>query len=98
MYEDDASISLALVTPESVAPVFALRARDSNKGRYGHVLVVAGSRGKAGAAAMAGLAALRAGAGLVTVGCPRSVLAGVAAFSPEFMTEPLDETAGGFIA
>ncbi len=98
LFEDDASIQLALLTPESVAPVFALRTRDSNKGRYGHVLVIAGSRGKAGAAAMAGIAALRSGAGLVTVACPQSVVAGVAAFSPELMTEPLEETGEGGIA
>ena len=89
IYEDDASIQLALVTPQSIASIFAPRATDSNKGRYGHVLIVAGSSGKSGAAAMAGMAALRAGAGLVTVACPESVMASVAAFSPELMTEPL---------
>jgi len=59
---------------------------------------VGGSLGKAGAAAMAGIAALRAGAGLVTVACPRSVLATVASFRPELMTEPLDETESGTIS
>ena len=67
-YENDDSIQLALVTPESIASCFAPRPSDSNKGKFGHVLLVAGSRRKPGAAAMAGLAALRAGAGLVTVG------------------------------
>jgi NAD(P)H-hydrate epimerase len=47
---------------------------------------------------MAGLAALHAGAGLVTVACPQSALASVAAFSPELMTEPLAETSTGEIA
>jgi len=98
MYETDASIDLALVTPASVAPLFAPRARDANKGKYGHVLIVAGSRGKSGAAAMAGLAALRAGAGLVTVACPESALASVAAHCPEIMTEPLPETATGVLS
>ncbi|HEX3877505.1 MAG TPA: NAD(P)H-hydrate epimerase, partial [Bryobacteraceae bacterium] len=56
LYEQDSRIQLALVTPESIAPCFAPRPRDSNKGKYGHVLVVAGSRRKPGAAAMAGLA------------------------------------------
>jgi NAD(P)H-hydrate epimerase len=61
------------VTPEDIAPLFAPRSRDSNKGTFGHALIVAGSRGKSGAAAMAGLAALRTGAGLVTLVCPESV-------------------------
>lgn len=98
MYESDAAIRLALVTPECIAPLFAPRPKDSNKGKFGHVLVVAGSRGKSGAAAMAGLSALRAGAGLVTVACPESALAAVAAHNPELMTEPLPETAAGAIA
>lgn len=98
LYEDDAAIQLALITPESIASLFAPRVRDSNKGKYGHVLVVAGSRGKSGAAAMAGLAALRAGAGLVTVACPESALAGVASHSPEIMTEPLPETSTGVLS
>jgi NAD(P)H-hydrate epimerase len=62
------------------------------------VLVVGGSLGKAGAAAMAGMAGLRAGAGLVTVACPRSVLPTVAGFMPELMTEPLEETEAGTIS
>lgn len=98
LYEDDPSIQLALVTPESIAPCFAPRVRDSNKGKYGHVLVVAGSRGKSGAAAMAGLAALHAGAGLVTVACPESALPAIASHAAELMTEPLAETASGVIS
>jgi NAD(P)H-hydrate epimerase len=89
---------LALIDPREIAPLFAPRAADGNKGRYGHVLVVAGSRGKSGAAAMCGIAALRAGAGLVTVACPGSALDSVAAASPEIMTEPLPETEAGEIS
>jgi ADP-dependent NAD(P)H-hydrate dehydratase / NAD(P)H-hydrate epimerase len=98
MYENDERIKLALVTPESIAPCFAPRPGDSNKGKFGHVLVVAGSRAKPGAAAMAGLAALHAGAGLVTVACPESALASIASHAAELMTEPLPETASGEIA
>src|SRR5260370_21470892 len=65
---------------------------------YGHVLVVGGSLGKSGAAAMAGFSALRAGAGLVTVATPNSVLPTVAGFHPELMTEPLEETGDGTIS
>jgi len=98
LYEDDPAIQLSLITPESIAPLFAPRATDGNKGRYGHVLIVAGSRGKSGAAAMAGMAALRAGAGLVTVACPASALESIAAFAPEIMTEPLPETVDGVLS
>lgn len=98
LYESDEAIDLALVTPQSIARHFAPRPRDSNKGKFGHVLIVAGSRGKSGAAAMAGLAALRAGAGLVTVACPESALPAIAAVTPEVMTAPLPETSSGVVA
>lgn len=98
LYEDDPSIQLSLITPQTIAPLFVPRVRDGNKGRYGHVLIVAGSRGKSGAAAMAGVAALRSGAGLVTVACPASALAAIAAHCPELMTEPLPETESGAIS
>ncbi|MES1261427.1 MAG: NAD(P)H-hydrate dehydratase [Acidobacteriota bacterium] len=98
LYEEDPEIRISLITPETVAPLFAPRLRDGNKGRYGHVLMIAGSRGKSGAAAMAGMAALRAGAGLVTVACPESALAAIAAHGPELMTEPLRETSSGTIS
>lgn len=92
------SLNLNLITAKEVAPLLALRARDSNKGMYGHVLVMGGSLGKAGAAAMAGFSALRAGTGLVTVVTPNSVLPTVAGFHPELMTEPLEETGDGTIS
>jgi ADP-dependent NAD(P)H-hydrate dehydratase / NAD(P)H-hydrate epimerase len=92
------SLNLNLITPKDIAPLLAPRPRDSNKGMYGHVLVIGGSLGKAGAAAMAGFSALRAGSGLVTVATPRSVLPTVAGFHPELMTEPLEETGAGTIA
>ncbi|MBV9608432.1 MAG: NAD(P)H-hydrate dehydratase [Acidobacteria bacterium] len=89
---------LNAITAREVSPVFAPRAPDANKGKFGHVLVVGGSVGKAGAAAMAGMAALRGGSGLVTVATPASVLATVAGFAPEIMTEPLAETDAGTIS
>jgi ADP-dependent NAD(P)H-hydrate dehydratase / NAD(P)H-hydrate epimerase len=92
------SLNLNVITPHDIAPLIGPRPRDSNKGMYGHVLVVGGSMGKAGAAAMAGFSALRSGAGLVTVGTPRSVLSTVAGFHPELMTEPLGETESGSIS
>ncbi|HEX4581890.1 MAG TPA: NAD(P)H-hydrate dehydratase [Acidobacteriaceae bacterium] len=71
---------------------------DSNKGKFGHVGIITGARGRAGAAAMASYAALRAGAGLVTAAVPESILNTVAAIAPELMTEPLAETTEGGIA
>jgi NAD(P)H-hydrate epimerase len=76
----------------------APRAAAANKGNFGHVLVVGGSVGKSGAPAMAALAALRSGAGLVTAAVPAPALEMVAAIAPELMTWPLLATAAGQIA
>jgi NAD(P)H-hydrate epimerase len=92
------NLALHLSTPADFAPLLAPRARDANKGSYGHVLVIGGSLGKAGAPAMAGFSALRAGAGLSTVATPKSVLATVAGYHAEVMTEPLAETEAGTIS
>lgn len=92
------SLQLNLITAHDFAEVIAPRPAESNKGNYGHVLVIGGSLGKAGAAAMAGIAGLRSGAGLVTAATAKSVLATVAGFHPEIMTEPLEETGEGTIA
>ena len=92
------SLQLNVITSADIAPLIGPRPANSNKGLYGHVLVVGGSLGKAGAAAMAGMSALRAGAGLATVATAKSVFPTVAAFYPELMTEPLPETAAGTIA
>jgi ADP-dependent NAD(P)H-hydrate dehydratase / NAD(P)H-hydrate epimerase len=69
-----------------------------NKGDYGHALVVAGSVGKTGAAVLASWAALRVGAGLVTVATPEPALSVIAAHTPEIMTEPLAATSAGTIS
>ena len=89
------ALQLNVITAHDFASLIGPRPADSNKGNYGHVLVVGGSVGKAGSVAMAGMAALRAGAGLSTVATPKSVLPTVAGFHPELMTEPLRETPGG---
>jgi NAD(P)H-hydrate epimerase len=71
----------------------------ANKGDVGKVLIVAGSRGKTGAACLASEAALRAGCGLVTVATAESSQPVIASRAiPECMTEPLSETVGGSIA
>jgi hydroxyethylthiazole kinase-like uncharacterized protein yjeF len=92
------SLQLSLITAREVAPLIGPRPAQSNKGSFGHVLVIGGSLGKAGAAAMAGMSALRVGAGLTTVATPKSVLATVAGFHPELMTEALEETRAGTIS
>jgi ADP-dependent NAD(P)H-hydrate dehydratase len=74
------------------------RRRDAHKGDFGTALIVGGSRGMAGAVALAGIAALRGGAGLVRLAVPEAVLTTVAGFEPSYMTIPLPSDAGGRIA
>jgi len=84
------SSPLSLVEPVMFAHLLAPRPPDSHKGLYGHVLVIAGSPGKTGAAAMTGIAALRAGAGLCTVASPENAIPVIAAYAPELMTEAFE--------
>ena len=93
----ESKLKLEVTTPRDFAALLAPRPLDSNKGMYGHALIVGGSLGKSGAAAMAGMAAYRAGAGLVTVATAKSALPTVAGFAAELMTEPLPETDTGGI-
>ena len=74
------------------------RVMNANKGTYGHVLLVGGSYGKAGAVMMASLAALRTGAGLVTAAVPKSIVNTVARIAPELMVVPLAEGEEGAIS
>lgn len=71
---------------------------NSNKGKFGHVLLIGGSFGKAGAPSMASLAALRAGAGLVTAAVPESILNTVSLITPELMTTPLPQGSEGAVS
>lgn len=90
--------SAFLLEAGDVQPLFPPRPADAHKGSFGHLLVVAGSVGKTGAAQMAGRAALRSGAGLVTIACPLSQQPVIAALGMETMTEPLAETASQSLA
>lgn len=91
-------LRLTLAGPNEVGPFFQERPRDGHKGTFGHVLILAGSRGKTGAAVLAGKAAYRAGAGLVTIAAPQSCVPLIARAMPELMTEPLPETREGTVA
>jgi ADP-dependent NAD(P)H-hydrate dehydratase / NAD(P)H-hydrate epimerase len=88
---------IEILTREDMRDLVPARTADSHKGDFGRVLVIAGSLGRSGAAHLAGIGALRSGAGLVTIATPRSSLPIIAAMAPEYMTEPLDETASGTI-
>ena len=74
------------------------RGINGNKGKFGHVLLVGGTFGKAGAPSMASVAAMRAGAGLVTAAVPREILPTVAAVAPELMLTPLATEGSGGLA
>lgn len=84
-------------TIESI-PKLKQRPAESHKGDYGKVCIIAGSVGMSGAAALAGRAALRAGAGLVRVATPKSVLPIVASIEPSFTTIALPEDDFGRIS
>ncbi len=96
--ENDSALKLNLAFPEDLAWLAQPRKPEAHKGDFGHVLIIAGSVGKTGAAALAARAALRAGAGLVTVATPGSALPIIASLGMEFMTEPLPETDAGTIS
>jgi NAD(P)H-hydrate epimerase len=89
---------LFLATAEAVRVLLPARDPGGHKGDFGRVAVVAGSRGKAGAAVLAARAALRGGAGTVTVFCPGAVEGVVVASLPEAMTEALPERDGALSA
>jgi NAD(P)H-hydrate epimerase len=97
---EQAVVSAGGLTWTGTSKVLAEKARDvnSNKGKFGHVLVIGGSYGKAGAPAMASLACLRTGAGLVTAAVPKSIVDTVAGITPELMMVPLAEGIKGAVS
>jgi len=84
-----------LITAEDLRRVIKRRARNSHKGDFGHLLIVGGAAGYAGAVALAAKAALRSGAGLVTVLVPGSIAPIVAGIVPEAMVHGVAETKEG---
>lgn len=81
--------------PDEFGGLALVRAAESHKGTFGHLLLLAGSLGKTGAAALAGEGALRGGAGLVTIAAPEPALPVIASVQPEYMTEALPATPQG---
>ncbi|HEY2760956.1 MAG TPA: NAD(P)H-hydrate dehydratase [Pirellulales bacterium] len=75
--------------PNPILPKLAPRAPESHKGLFGHALLVGGSKGMGGAISLAGMAALRSGAGLVTVATSEACQPVVASYEPSYMTAPL---------
>jgi NAD(P)H-hydrate epimerase len=86
-----------LIESDHVRRVLPARPRDSHKGTFGHVFILAGSRDKSGAALMTGLAAMRSGAGLVTLMLPKSLHSRIFGQVPELMTFWLPETEEGTV-
>jgi NAD(P)H-hydrate epimerase len=89
---------LETIEPAAFAEAIPRRRRLSHKGSYGHLLILAGSVGKTGAAVMAAEAALRSGVGLVTVASAKSAIPMMAPRVPEAMWEPLPETDSGAVS
>lgn len=91
-------IRLRTLDIRDAAALLPERPPHGHKGTFGHLLVIAGSRGKAGAASLAAVAALRSGCGLVTIGVPEGQIASITRKHPELMTLPLTENSGGAIS
>ncbi|MBN2653860.1 MAG: NAD(P)H-hydrate dehydratase [Nitrospirae bacterium] len=94
----DQNILVELSNMNFISGLFSKRARNSHKGDYGHVLVVAGSKGKTGAARLAGRACLRSGAGLVTIGVPASLVSDYQSSVVEEMIIGLSEDCSGLLS
>ena len=94
---DNANLLLKLITPAMVANAIPKRAKDSHKGSHGHALVVGGSRDMPGAPALAAKAAMRVGAGLVTMVAPDSIRPLIFSYLPEAIFVGVVDVEEGFL-
>jgi len=92
------NIQLHLLEEKDIKSIFHSRQQDTHKGNYGHVLVMAGSTGKGGAAGLTALGALRAGCGLCTLALPETCQKAFELHPMEVMTVPLPETQSGTLS
>ena len=92
------NIQLSLMEKNNIAACFSPRGFQSHKGSFGHLLVIAGSAGKTGAAALCANAAMRCGTGLVTLGVAKSLNKSIEPQVTEPMTHPLPEKENGFLS
>jgi len=81
-----------ILSKKEIRKLLPDRRKDVCKTDFGHILILAGSRGMTGAGVLCGLGALRSGAGLVTIGCAESLIDILASQEAELMTLPLPET------
>ena len=91
-------LSAALFGPDDLGRILKKRPRNVHKGDCGHLLIVAGSFGMAGAAALCARAALRSGVGLVSIACVRSIVPILQTLVPQAMCIPLAESEGAISA
>ena len=91
-------IKVNLPQEKDIISLMPERPKYSHKGTYGHVLLIAGSRGKTGAALMAAKACLRSGAGLVTIGVPESLISSLQSRVTEEMLLPLYDKGNGTLS
>ncbi len=95
---DDAGIKCELLERSSFNGLVKERPEEGHKGTFGHLMILAGSRGKSGAAALCAIGALRSGTGLVTVGCPEGIQGVLSQKLTEAMTRGFCETGEGVIS
>lgn len=95
---DNSDLKGSLLTDEDVAPLFPKRNRSSHKGNFGHLAIISGGPGKRGAAVLASMAAIRSGAGLVTLIVPSSIVDFLPSIGSEIMVEGLPCSAEGYFS